>query len=53
MKNLDATFLFFFYSSLSSKRTRKIGKTKKKGGEGKAEAVTIAKITESRLFSIQ
>lgn len=43
-------FLFFF---ISSKRTHERQKKRKKGGGGKRRPLAIAKITESRLFSIQ
>lgn len=53
MKNRcdKGTFLFFFLSFFILETN--VEDRKNKGGEGKAETVTIAKITESRLFSIQ
>lgn len=52
MKNRCDKGTFLFFLSFFILETN-VEDRKNKGGEGKAETVTIAKITESRLFSIQ
>lgn len=49
----DKGTFFLFYSSLSPRNEHERQKKRKKGGGGKRRPLAIAKITESRLFSIQ